>query len=576
MWKSIMINPAAVVLLIVVIGCKAGGAKRSASSPGNAAEGDPVLPEAIYVDSRLLIDSTTSYDPVSRNPNGGKSRAFRSLKTAAATVSAGQTVVIREGTYGECLAPSASGTPGKPVTFRSLPGEAPTITGESLSPAIDISGRSHLVLDGLRVANVRRWLHAVKSHHNIIRNCQFVGARDPGGSAKTGIFFQEATFNQIVGNVIEESTQDNLALIRSDRNLVEKNTFRKAKHTLWVIKGGNFNIIRDNSFHNEWQKIGEIYDCEDVGFDHEFNMVDCTKHNVVEGNVFAYTPSSGNKSPFAGIQYAGQKGIIRRNVFYETVGPAFDMTLYSHEAKFNTGNRVYNNTFCRTDFAGICLAGSATGFSFSDNILKNNVLARSVFVANDKRWGWYTQVLAGKPVQLMVGKPEGFVFEHNNLFNKQKGESYLITVGGRNSNSNPPPQNISAWQAQYPQVFRDNLELEPGFVDDAKHDFHLKPDSPMIDAGAYLTTTVGSASGTSLPVKDAMYFCDGYGVAGVEGDWIQLEGQTQRAQVTGIDYEKNLLRLDQALTWKEGQGVSASYSGKAPDMGAFEFTQGEK
>ena len=70
MWKLIVTNLAAVVFLIAAIGCKAGGAKRSASSPGNAAEGDPVLPEAIYVDSRLLIDSTTSYDPVSRNPFG--------------------------------------------------------------------------------------------------------------------------------------------------------------------------------------------------------------------------------------------------------------------------------------------------------------------------------------------------------------------------------------------------------------------------------------------------------------------------------------------------------------------------
>lgn len=572
MWKTIVTNPAAVVFLIVAIGCKAGGTKRSASSPGSAAEGDPVPPEAIYVDSRLPTDSTTAYDPVSRKPSGGRSRAFRSLKAAGATVSAGQTVVIREGTYGECLAPSASGTPGNPVTFRGLPGETPTITGESLSPAIDISGRSHLVLDGLRVANVRRWLHAVKSHHNIIRNCEFVGARDPGGSAKTGIFFQEATFNQIVGNVIEESTQDNLALIRSDRNLVEKNTFRKAKHTLWVIKGGNFNIIRGNYFHNEWQKIGEIYDCEDVGFDHEFNMVDCTKHNLVEGNVFAYTASSGNKSPFAGIQYAGQKGIIRRNVFYETVGPAFDMTLYSQEAKFNTGNRVYNNTFCRTDFAGISLAGPAAGFSFSDNILKNNILARSIFVANDKRWGWYTQVLAGKPVQLMVGKPEGFVFEHNNLFNKQRGEAFLITVGRRDSSSNPPPQDIAAWQAQHPQVFRNNLEREPLFMDETKHNFHLKPESPMIDAGAYLTAAVGVGNGTSLPVKDASYLCDGFGIPGVEGDWIQLEGQTQKAQVVGIDYEKNVLKLDQALSWKDGQGVSLVYFGKGPDLGAFEFT----
>ena len=558
------------ILCLAVVGCKntrsSGSEQGGGGAGGSAARGDAVL----YVDPQIESASCSSYAPASRSSSGGKSTAYKAIQGAAAAAMPGQTVVIREGTYAETLAPGNSGAEGRPITFCAAKGERPVISGDALSPAINLSGRSHIVLDGLRVANVRRWLHALKAHHNTIRNCEFVGARDKGGSAKTGIFFQEATFNRLVGNVIEESTQDNLALIRADRNLVEKNTFRKAKHVLWVIKGGNFNVIRGNYFHNEWQKIGEIYDCEKVGFDHEFTMFDCTKHNVVEGNVFAYTPSSGNRSPYAGIQYAGQKGIVRRNVFYETVGPAFDMTLYSHEAKFNTGNRVYNNTFCRTDFAGISLAGAAQGFAFSDNILKNNILVRSVFVANDKRWGWYTKVLAGQPVQVMAGRPEGFVFEHNNLFNKQPDEKFLITVGARNSSGNPAPQTIAAWQAQHPQVFRDNLELEPLFVDEAKHDFHLKPNSPMIDVAAWLTAASGNGSGASLPVKDASYFCDGCGIPDVEGDWIQLEGQSQKARVVAIDYEKNVLKLDQALSWKDGQGVGLAYHGKRPDMGAFE------
>ncbi|MCX5685477.1 MAG: PKD domain-containing protein [Planctomycetota bacterium] len=574
-WRVNWLYPLASATFVAMVACAGVSCKgtRTTDAGTSGGQSEAAVPEgAIYVDGQLDVASSTTYAPASRKGSGGRNTAYKTIRAAASVAVAGQTVVIRAGTYQESLVPSNSGTDGKPITFRSAPGEAAVITGPKLVPAINISGRSFLVLEGLCVADVGHWMYALKAHHNIIRACEFRRALLPGGSAKTGLFFQEATFNRIVGNTIEECGSDSLALIRSDRNLVEKNTGRKAKHTRWVRQGGNFNIIRDNYFHNEWQKIGEIYDCEDVGFDHEFNMVDCTKHNLVEGNVFARTASSGNHSPFAGIQYAGQKGIIRRNVFYETIGPAFDMTLYSQEAKFNTGNRVYNNVFCRTDFAGICLAGTpSAGYAFSDNILQNNILVRSAFIANDTRWAWYTKTLAGKPVQVMVGNPGGFVFEHNNLVNKQKGEPFLITVGGRNSNSNPPPQSVEAWQAQYPKVFRDNLEQEPMFVDEAKHDFHLKADSPMIDAGAFLTTAVGSGNGMALPVKDAGYFCDGFGIPGVEGDWIQLESQSQKARVTGIDYEKNVLRLDQALTWKEGQGVSLAYSGKAPDLGALEF-----
>ena len=61
-----------------------------------------------------------------------------------------------------------------------------------------------------------------------------------------------------------------------------------------------------------------------------------------------FTPSSGDRSPFAGIQYAGQDGIIRRNIFRDTVGPALDMCVYPQEARYDTGNRVYHNVFSQT------------------------------------------------------------------------------------------------------------------------------------------------------------------------------------------------------------------------------------
>ncbi|MHC4417076.1 MAG: hypothetical protein ACYSU6_00660, partial [Planctomycetota bacterium] len=80
-----------------------------------------------------------------------------------------------------------------------------------------------------------------------------------------------------------------------------------------------------------------------AGFNHEFYEYDCTKYNLIERNTFAYTPSSGNHSPYAGIQYAGQNGIIRNNIFYDTIGPALSLTLYGREANYNTGNRIYNN-----------------------------------------------------------------------------------------------------------------------------------------------------------------------------------------------------------------------------------------
>ncbi|GAF82809.1 unnamed protein product, partial [marine sediment metagenome] len=115
---------------------------------------------------------------------------------------------------------------------------------------------------------------------------------------------------------------------------------------------------------------------------------------------------------------------------------------------------------------------------------------------------------------------------------------------------------------------------DPLFVDDETPadpldpdllDFHLQPQSPCVDAGDFLTRTTAGGEGTVIPVADAGYFMDGWGI--IEGDLIQLEGQTERARITGVDYGGNSLTVDRALSWSDGQGVTSPYDGSCPDMG---------
>ena len=289
----------------------------------------------LYVDGEIELESCTDYTVATRACGAGTEPVYKTLEGVAAVAGPGDTVHLRQGSYEEALIVQRSGTATDPITFRNYKSEVATITGASLSPAIDISEREHIVLEGLEVTDVRRWLYAVSAHHNTIRNNTFRRALDTGHSQKACLFFQEATFNKILNNVIEDCNEDSLYLVKSDNNLVVGNEFRKAYHTLWAIKCGNNNVLRDNYFHNEDQKIGEVYDCHDVGFDREFYLYDATKRNLIEGNEFAYVPSSGDRSPYSGIQYAGQDGIIRRNRFHSTVGPGLSMTLYGDEARFN-------------------------------------------------------------------------------------------------------------------------------------------------------------------------------------------------------------------------------------------------
>ncbi|MCW8132323.1 MAG: right-handed parallel beta-helix repeat-containing protein [Planctomycetota bacterium] len=526
----------------------------------------------IYVDPQLAVATTQTYDPAARKASGGAERAFKSLAQAAATAGPGQTVILRAGTYAEALAPKQSGAAGHPLVFRAQPGEDAVITGEGLSPAVDLSGKSYIVLEGLKVVKVRRWLLALKTHHCTLKGNTFAQALDAGGSSKTGLFFEEATHNKLLGNTIDDSTQDNVSLIKSDYNLLEGNVITKAKHVLWTIKGGNYNVLRGNYFHNAIQKIGEVYDCDGVGSEHQFKETNCTKHNLIEGNVFAHTASSGDHSPYCGIQYAGQEGLVRRNVFYDCIGPALDLTLYGGEARFNVNNRIAHNVFYRNHYCGVSLSGRGGGgeYTFEGNELKNNVLCQNVFVRNDKRWEWFKE-LDGKPVQVLCGGTNGFLLERNLFFNAAPGEKYLLTQGGRDRKDNPAPLSLGEWQSAKGELVKGCVEADPQFEDGERRNFRLKAGSPALDAGAWLTRAKGAGQGTELPVADARWFADGYGIEGLSGDLIQLEGQAQPVRVTKVDYAKHVLTLETPVAWADGAGVAYAYAGKGPDLGAFEL-----
>jgi hypothetical protein len=123
-------------------------------------------------------------------------------------------------------------------------------------------------------------------------------------------------------------------------------------------------------------------------------------------------------------------------------------------------------------------------------------------------------------------------------------------------------------------VFLENnsiVEKDPGFVDAESGDLKLNANSKQIDRGDFITQTRSSGSGTVLPVKDASWFFDGFSIPGEQGDRIRIEDQTDTATIVSIDMDNNTLTLSNSLKWGRHDGVHLNYSGKAPDIGAFEF-----
>ncbi|MEJ2453983.1 MAG: putative Ig domain-containing protein [Candidatus Thiodiazotropha sp.] len=505
----------------------------------------------IFVDQMIGPNYCTDYDAVARSCGSGDKEAYKTLAGAANVAVAGDTIEIRSGSFGEQLSPQNSGTASNPVTYRAYNNESVVITGSSLTPAIVISDKSYLVIEGLEISNVKRWLYALNSHHNTIRNNIFSGANDSGGSSKTGLFFQEATHNKIVNNTIDDSTQDNISLIKSDFNLIEDNSITNAAHVLWTLKCSNKNILRNNYLYNPAQKIGEVYDCDDVGFDHEFFIHDSTKHNVIENNIFAKTTTYYSPSGGDGIQYAGQNGIIRFNTFYDN-NVGIGMQSYSPEALYNKHNRIYHNTFHKNHCGGVA-TWNASSPDYTDNLFVNNAFSENVECGGTS------------PFQVVYRSSlEGVFFDNNNMTSGTIPDDVIGAWQGSG--------NTLAWfEANYPGFFSNNIEVGPGYVDPDNHDFSLTSSSQLIDSGKFLTTTTNSGSGRSIQVMDAGYFHDGFGIGGVTGDRIQLEGTSAALTVVSIDYDTNTITVDKDVSWNSNQGITLQYSGTRPDIGAYEY-----
>jgi parallel beta-helix repeat protein len=463
---------------------------------------------------------------------------------------AGDRVVLRGGSFTEKLIPLASGDAGRPIAFEADDGESVVLTGTS-GPAILLDSVAYITIEGLSVEDTQ-WLEAVDAHHVEVRGCTFL--RTPASGTTGNLRFVSSHHNRIIDNTITDGN-DNLLLIDSDHNLVQGNTVTEGRHSLWGIRCGDYNIVRNNFFSNTQQKIGEVYDCgEDTSaVPHSF---DSTKYNLIEYNVFARASSYYSTSGGNGIQYAGQNGILRRNIFYGcNVG--LGMQVYSDEAEYNQHNRVVHNVFYDNECAGI--APRSGGMN---NVYLNNILYRN-------RGMGAADCSGTSPAQVVYRSPlGGLLFEGNVVRNQAEGENVIQEEFG----SSYP---LAYFETQYPSMFTGNLESEPGFVDANNHDFQLADSSLILDAVVFLTKTASAGSGTQLPLEDASFFYDGHGIQGESGDRIQLEDGLRQVPVTAVDHASNVVTLGEPLSWNAGQGVSLAYLGTRPDPGAFEYGQAD-
>lgn len=473
-----------------------------------------------YIDSKDGNDSNS----------GSQTAPWKTIGKANSTLKAGDTVYIKKGTYKESIRPARSGEKGNYITYARNGNEEVIITGGSGS-GINLENRSYVIVDGMKLLNVGdHWVDlAPNGCHNIIKNCHMEEAND-----YAGIFFDDgANYNKILNNtLIGRCKPKNLiTLWNSSYNLIDGNKMYYGPHNAMSVhdrKPGttNYNIIRNNFIQNKWHSNLAI-----AGIEHilvENNIIldggQDRKDNVCGSSRDRNASRDSNK----GIMLMAQYGIVRNNVLVNNgygicLASGSDSTSYPWKNDCKD-SRIYNNTLNR-NYEGI-RSGSPIVIR---NVVKNNIIYDNV-AYEIRKYGNGTRDI---------------LYTHNNIL----GATVQFDKAG--------------------DTVENNYSVNPRFVNENERDFHLQSNSPMIDKGSFLTITTDAGSGTSIRVKDARYFMDGWGI--IEGDAIQIEGQSQVVRIINVDYKNNIITVDASISWTKGKGIGLPYKGSAPDIGAFEF-----
>ena len=550
------------------------------------------------------IDGSNGSDS---NP-GTLTLSWKTLSKANSTLTAGDIVYIRAGTYREQICPKNSGSSGNYITYQRYPGDPKySVIISTRSHGAYLLNKNYITIDGLYFNNCgSRWILIDDSDYNIIQNCKFYDSE-----AYTGILVDGGgSYNQFLDNIFEDAAllsssgtwdaecqaawdaqtalkyacnrdtapADFVGVIDGWGNKIEGNTFGNCSHqaiTGFTYYGGSGAggklIIRNNIVHNGYH----------TGISPTKGHYALIENNVIYncGEDKALGPRQGGRTIINGpaLYVMAEPSIIRKNKVYNNdYGLYFGATQTALTVSNN--QRMYNNTFYNNTWQVIHTNDGYADKEYNNNIIKNNIFYNdgniSVHIlhgskANAIGAGFYDWVNSGD-----AGSNENYFI--NNMFSSGADNFYF-------KNTISSTKTLTQVKSTFPTEFdSSNFEGDPKFIDAANADFTLQSTSDAIDAGTWLTQVNDSegGSGTSMVVDDSRYFYDGWGIPGETADYIWVDNPSSAdflVQISSIDYDTHTITLAGSKTWDDNAYVYLAYSstvgimGAGVDIGAYEY-----
>jgi parallel beta-helix repeat protein len=540
--------------------------------------------------------------------DGSYDYPWLTLTHAADTAVAGDTVYIEAGAYYETLSPANSGTSGSYITFRNYNSDTVVIDAQDGTRGADVSiiGKSYIQIIGLIT----------------------VGANDYNVSPRSGVYVGDSSSNVIIDGV---TSYDNWYGIRvygkttSVSNVTVKNcnTFiyddgsetyiGNTQHGIFVYRKVYDSVIGPNNRAAYNTGMGDSYgievgtaDADDQSYSPQRIIIydNEADHNEVQGIRVWNSEDVQVKNNYThdngatGIQLEGGD----RNVVVEDNLSENNAQIYEYETGawvYNATNVLVRNNVLRSNKIGLIISSSSRVTAHNNSVYDNNrgavnlanagglVInnpAEDIYVANNtlynngysggQRGGFtlgqtddtcdnikfFNNIVSTStnPWDLYINHCANYTFDYNNYYNTR-----ALSVYYTGSTIN--------WASYLATSLQDanTITDDPVFTDTGSDDYTLQETSPDIDSGNFLAKTVGSGSGTVVTVDDAGYFSDG--VYNSTGDTIKVGDD--EVTITGINYSTNELTVDADISWNNNDDVSFAYSGDAPDIGAYEYTE---
>jgi hypothetical protein len=534
----------------------------------------------------------------------------KTFAKVAGLLKAGDTLELEGGTYQTFVSGStstiqngnfvakSSGTEASPITIKNYNSTPPVIGGAAQFGAwFQVSGQSYWTIQGLTFSTDagEDILSSGSSSHITIQDDKFTNT---GSKCTQGeLEFNRNSFDTVQDNVFGDESDpscpgngDSVWLEGTDHTIVQDNKFGNASHAnvdmidLTLSSGAQvhsqFDVVRNNTFANTWGSGAEALQSTNV----------LIADNLFKGE--ATDPDQGSKMA---IQIQSSDNIIRGNIVTDTgsldndpfkwgpYGMVFQADHCPKNCRNVENNYVYNNDLYGGVDSALFLSqrveGHLTHNYFVNNAIFDNAQRGRNF-ACPVDTGIHEQVTFDTSQTSTNNEwshfPNGNNLDGNLLLESQGAQGYSGLIRYTSILcSQSFVMSLAEIQKNYPANFQGNIESNPLFVNAPGGNFNLEATSPLIAAGRHLTTTTAAGTGsTTIPVQDAGYFFDGYGITTGDEIWVVGDGATQQTTVTGVDTSTNTLTVSSPVTFTAGDFVDLPYQQSMPAIGACVFNTG--